>query len=263
MKFLPKKSLGQNFLTDSNIINKIVDIANINDQDNILEVGPGTGNLTSEIVKKKPKKIFLVEKDKLLYEDLTKKFKKNVSIFNEDIMFFNESGLSKEKLIVLGNLPYNISTQILIKWILNYNSNLWYKKLILMFQKDVADRIVAETNTKDYGRLSVISNWKLNITKHFDISKNCFYPKPKVESSILSFEPKKKYIKFKNSKSLEKVTRVFFSQRRKMINKPFKKLFDNNNEILSRLKINLNLRPANLSKEFYFKITEEYENLIY
>jgi 16S rRNA (adenine1518-N6/adenine1519-N6)-dimethyltransferase len=130
-----------------------------------------------------------------------------------------------------------------------------------MFQKDVAERITAKTNTKNYGRLSIISNWKLKITKHFDVSRNCFYPKPRVESSVLSFVPETKYVKFQNTKSLEVVTRVFFSQKRKMINKPIKQLFNNSNEILNKLKINLNLRPQNLSKEIYFEITKEYENL--
>jgi 16S rRNA (adenine1518-N6/adenine1519-N6)-dimethyltransferase len=130
-----------------------------------------------------------------------------------------------------------------------------------MFQKDVAERITAKTNTKNYGRLSIISNWKLKITKHFDVSRNCFYPKPRVESSVLSFVPETKYVKFQNTKSLEAVTRVFFSQKRKMINKPIKQLFNNSNEILNKLKINLNLRPQNLSKEIYFEITKEYENL--
>ena len=261
MKIVPKKSLGQNFLTDINIINKIIDIADINERDNILEVGPGTGNLTREIIKKKPKKIFLVEKDMLLYRNLKKEFKNKINIFNEDILKIKENNLSNKKLTVFGNLPYNISTQILIKWILSCNSNFWYKKLILMFQKDVAERIIAKTNTKNYGRLSIISNWKLKITKHFDISKFCFHPKPKVESSILSFVPETKYVKFQNARNLETVTRIFFSQKRKMINKPFKQLFNNNNKVLNRLKINLNLRPQNLSKEIYFEITKEYENL--
>ena len=172
MKIIPKKSLGQNFLTDINIINKIVDIGDINAKDDILEVGPGTGNLTREIIKKKPKKIFLIEKDKLLYRNLKKEFKNKINIFNEDILKINEKNLSDKKLTVFGNLPYNISTQILTKWILNCNANFWYKKLILMFQKDVAERIIAKTNTKDYGRLSIISNWKLKITIHFDVSKN-------------------------------------------------------------------------------------------
>ena len=261
MKFLPKKSLGQNFLTDINIINKIIDIGNINKEDDVLEVGPGTGNLTKKIIDKKPKKIFLIEKDNLLYRNLKKEFKNKINIFNEDILKTNEKNLSKKKLTVFGNLPYNISTQILAKWILSCDSNFWYKKLILMFQKDVAERIIAKTNTKNYGRLSIISNWKLKITKHFDVSRNCFYPRPRIESSVLSFIPKTKYVKFKNAKSLEVVTRVFFSQKRKMINKPIKLLFNNNNEILNKLKINLNLRPQNLSKEIYFEITKEYENL--
>ena len=261
MKILPKKSLGQNFLTDINIINKIIDIGDISKKDDILEVGPGTGNLTKEIINKKPKKIFLIEKDKLLYRNLKKEFKNKINIFNEDILKTNEKNLSNRKLTVFGNLPYNISTQILAKWILNCNSNFWYKKLILMFQKDVAERITAKTNTKNYGRLSIISNWKLKITKHFDVSRNCFYPKPRVESSVLSFVPETKYVKFQNAKNLEVVTRVFFSQKRKMINKPIKQLFNNSNEILNKLKINLNLRPQNLSKEIYFEITKEYENL--
>ena len=261
MKIIPKKSLGQNFLTDINIINKIIDIGEINEKDDILEIGPGTGNLTREIIKKKPKKIFLIEKDKLLYRNLINEFKNKINIFNEDVLKINENNLSDKKLTVFGNLPYNISTQILAKWILNCNSNFWYKKLILMFQKDVAERIIAKTNTKDYGRLSIISNWKLKITKHFDVSRNCFYPKPRVESSVLSFVPETKHVKFKNAKSLEVVTRVFFSQKRKMINKPIKQLFNNSNEILNKLKINLNLRPQNLSKEIYFEITKEYENL--
>jgi len=261
VKILPKKSLGQNFLTDINIINKIIDIGDINEKNYILEVGPGTGNLTKEIINKKPKKIFLIEKDKFLYKNLKKEFKNKINIFNEDILKTNEKNLSNKKLIVFGNLPYNISTQILAKWILNCDSNFWYKKLILMFQKDVAERIIAKTNTKNYGRLSIISNWKLKITKHFDVSRNCFYPRPRIESSVLSFIPKTKYVKFKNAKSLEIVTRIFFSQKRKMINKPIKKLFNKSNKILNKLKINLNLRPQNLSKEIYFEITKEYENL--
>ena len=259
MKIVPKYSLGQNFLIDTNIINKIVDIGKVDEKEDVLEVGPGTGNLTREIIKKKPNKIFLIEKDKLLYTKLKKEFKNKINIFNEDILKTDEKSLSNKRLTVFGNLPYNISTRVLTKWILNGDSNFWYKKLILMFQKDVAERIIAKTNTMNYGRLSIISNWKLKITKHFDVSKNCFFPKPKVESSILSFVPEKKYIKFKNVKNLELVTRIFFSQKRKMINKPFKQLFYNNNEVLNRLKINLNLRPQNLSKEIYFEITKEYE----
>ena len=127
MEFRPKKSLGQNFLTDPNIINKIVNLGNLSKKDSILEIGPGTGNLTKQIIRKKPKKIFLVEKDSLLIKNLKINFENKVIIFNKDILEFNENSLSKDKLIVFGNLPYNISTQILIKWIINNNQNFWYK----------------------------------------------------------------------------------------------------------------------------------------
>jgi len=259
MKIRPKKSLGQNFLIDSNIINKIVNLASISKEDHILEIGPGTGNLTKEIIARKPNKFFVIEKDFLLAKNLKKNYENKIVIFNQDILKFNEKSLTKKKLIIFGNLPYNISTKILIKWILNYDINFWYKKLILMFQKDVAERIIADTNTENYGRLSIISNWKLEIRKHFDVSKNCFFPKPNVESSVLSFVPKNNFIRFKNSNNLEKVTRIFFSQKRKMINKPLKKLFKNNTQFINQF--NLNLRPSNLSKETYYKITQEYEKI--
>ena len=144
----PKKSLGQNFLTDHNIINKIIEIGNLDENDEILEIGSGTGNLTRALIKKKPKKIILIEKDHILYEKLKKEFREKTKIINDDVLKINEKRLSNKKLIVFGNLPFNISTQILIKWIVNCNSNFWYKKLILMFQKEVAERIVAGTNTK-------------------------------------------------------------------------------------------------------------------
>ena len=141
-----KKSLGQNFLVDHNTILKIIDTTQINEKE-ILEVGPGTGNLTSEILKKNPKKVYLVEKDNELSNNLKDKFGDRVTIFNEDILDLNEKSLSEEKLIVFGNLPYNISTEILCNWIVKLTDNhFWFSELILMFQKEVADRIIAKKN---------------------------------------------------------------------------------------------------------------------
>ena len=120
-----------------------------------------------------------------------------------------------QKLTVFGNLPYNISTEILSKWIIRLNNEFWFDSLVLMFQKEVADRIIAKTNTSNYGRLSILSNWKLNIKKIIDIKPESFSPKPKVDSSLLLFTPKDKFFKLKNPKNLEMITRVFFSQRRK------------------------------------------------
>ncbi len=255
-----KKSLGQNFLIDKNIIEKITNTTKIHEK-NILEIGPGTGNLTSYILKKKPKKFLLIEKDNQLAISLENQFKNKVEIINNDILQINENNLFDEKVTVFGNLPYNISTEILSKWIVNLKDNFWFEYLILMFQKEVADRIIAECNTSNYGRLSIICNWKLDIKKVCDIKPEAFYPKPKVDSSLLFFSPKKKFIKIRNPNNLEKVTRVFFNQRRKMIKKPFNQLFNGDKRVLNKLKIDLNLRPQNLNFETYYKLAFEYENL--
>ena len=255
-----KKSLGQNFLTDRNILEKIVGITKIKNK-TILEVGPGTGNLTSFILKNNPKKLFVVEKDKDLAENLKNTFKDQLTIINDDILNVNENLLFNDKVTVFGNLPYNISTEILNRWIINLKNDFWFDHLVLMFQKEVADRIIAKFNTSAYGRLSILSNWKLNIKKICDIKPESFSPKPKINSSLLFFSPKKDFYKIKDPKNLEKITRIFFSHRRKMLKKPFNQLFNGDQKILDKLNINLNLRPQNLNFEIYYKLTGEYENL--
>ena len=209
-----KKSLGQNFLKDKNILEKITNLTNIEDKV-VLEIGPGTGNLTSYILKKNPKKIFVIEKDNELAINLENRFNNQLTIINDDILNVDETNLFKDKVTVFGNLPYNISTEILTKWIINLNSDIWFDKLILLFQKEVADRIICDYNTSHYGRLSIISNWKLNIKKIIDVKPSSFNPKPKVDSTLLLFTPKEKFFKLKNSESIENVTRIFFNQKRK------------------------------------------------
>ena len=255
-----KKSLGQNFLTDRNVLEIIVNTTRIKDK-NILEIGPGTGNLTSFILKKNPKKFYVIEKDNNLSENLNNTFKDQLTIINDDILNIDENLLFNEKVTVFGNLPYNISTEILSKWIVNLKDNFWFDYLVLMFQKEVADRIIANFNKSTYGRLSILSNWKLNVKKICDIKPESFSPKPKVDSSLLFFSPKQSFHKIKNPKNLEKVTRIFFSQRRKMLKKPFNQLFNGDKKILSKLKIDLNLRPQNLDFDTYYKLTSEYEKL--
>ena len=130
-----------------------------------------------------------------------------------------------------------------------------------MFQKEVAERILAKTNSKNYGRLAVLSSWKLQIEKIIDVSPNSFYPIPKVKSTVLLIKPKKEYFNLKNSKNLEHVTNIFFNQRRKMVKKPLNIIFKNANEISKKLNINVNDRPQNLSPLKYLEICNEYENL--
>ena len=264
--YFANKRLGQNFLIDKNIINKIISIGNINENKTILEIGAGYGNLTKKIFIKKPKKIIAVEKDKRLASFLKKSFVdcKNVKIINEDILNIIDNKYLEKNIIVFGNLPYNISTQILVKLALLKKWPPWYDSLIFMFQKEVADRIIAKNNTKNFGRLSVLCNWRFEIKKHFDISKNCFFPKPKINSTVLSFKPKKKNdFNIKNPKNLELITRLLFSTRRKMINKSFLKIFKGKKEIAKKLNLDLKQRPEQLSEDIFYKITMEYERSLY
>ncbi len=261
MSVVPKKSLGQNFLIDKNIINKIVNTVNVENK-TILEVGPGTGNLTTALLEKKPKKMFVIEKDNDLVSLLKTDLKNKIDIINKDVLNVNENILSDEKLIVFGNLPYNISTEILCKWILNLNDQkIWFSNLILMFQKEVADRIISNYDCSSYGRLSILANWKLDIKKIIDIKPNSFKPKPKVDSSLLFLSPKENFIKLNNSLNLEKITRIFFSHRRKMIKKPYNQIFKDNRDIVRKLNLKLELRPQNLDHDTYYKLAQEYEKL--
>ena len=256
-----KKSLGQNFLIDDIVLKTIVDCVEIENK-TVLEIGPGTGNLTNFILNKNPKKTFVIEKDYELAEKLKIKYPNLLNIINKDVLQVDENSLFNEKAVVFGNLPYNISTEILSKWIVNLKDYFWFEALVLMFQKEVADRIVANTNNSKYGRLSVLANWKLNIIKIRDIKPNSFKPKPKIDSSLLFLTPKKNFYKIKDAKNLEKITRIFFNNRRKMIKKPYNQIFNGDPRVLAKLKLDLNLRPQNLSPETYLKLTQEYENLI-
>jgi len=256
----PKKSLGQNFLIDRNVLEQIVDTVEITNKE-VLEIGPGSGNLTTFILKKNPKKVYTIEKDDELALLLKDKFTDEITIINDDVLKISEDKISNEKLTVFGNLPYNISTEILSKWIVNIDKNFWFENLILMFQKEVAERIIAEPNTSKYGRLSILSNWKLHIKKIIDIKPLSFSPRPKIDSTLLLFTPRENFFKLKEAKNLEMITRVFFSQRRKMLKKPFNQIFNDAKAVSEKFNINLNLRPQNLEPEIYFNLVKEYESL--
>ena len=255
-----KKSLGQNFLIDREVLEKIVSITKIAGKE-VLEIGPGSGNLTTYILKQKPKKLYVVEKDDELAILLKEKFDTEIEIINDDILKVSEGKISDQKLSVFGNLPYNMSTEILSRWILNIGSNFWFQSLVLMFQKEVADRIVSEFNNSKYGRLSILSSWKLNVKKIIDIKPQSFSPRPKIDSSLLLFTPKVNFFELKDPKNLEKITRIFFSHRRKMLKKPFNQVFANGKQVAEKFGIDLNLRPQNLEPKTYFKLVKEYEDL--
>ena len=260
MHIKAKKSLGQNFLIDRNILEQIVDTVDVANKE-ILEIGPGSGNLTTYILKKNPKKFYVIEKDDDLALLLKEKFNDQINIINDDVLKISENNISNQKLTVFGNLPYNISTEILSKWIINLGKNFWFENLVLMFQKEVADRIIAQYNTSKYGRLSILSNWKLNVKKIIDIKPESFSPRPKIDSSLLLFTPRLDFFKIDNPKNLEMITRIFFSQRRKMLKKPFNQVFKNSKKVSEKFNIDLKMRPQNLEPELYFNLVKEYESL--
>ncbi len=262
MKF--KKSLGQNLLIDNNIINKIISLTNLNKK-NVIEIGSGTGNLTSKIFKEKPKKLICIEKDLKFVNYLDNLFKENKNFLsiNEDILKFDVHKLFQNDTVIIGNLPYNISSQILIKFI---KLNPWppkFKDMVFMFQKEVGEKIISSFGSPHYSRLSIITKFRFKIVNFFYVSKNSFFPKPKVDSIVIHFQPiLKKEISLKSINSLEFITNAFFSNKRKMVNKTFKKLKINDIKFIKKNKINLSLRPEKITEITYYKIAEYYENII-
>ena len=260
MRFL-KKSLGQNFLIDKNVINKITHLTDIKNK-NIIEIGPGNGALTENLLNQNPKTLNLIEKDNFFAEKLKKIYSssKIVKIYNLDVLKFNIERIIKKNTVIFGNLPYNISSQILVKILRIKNQPTKYKNIIFMFQKELGEKISSTFPNKNYGRLSILSNYKLDIHKKFIVSPYCFFPKPKVTSMVIHFKSKKKELfRIKNIKNLEKITNIFFSNRRKMINKNIKKII-NKKKIDQIPNLNLNIRPSEVSPEIYYKITELFED---
>ena len=255
-----KKSLGQNFLIEKNIVRKILSLTSFKGK-NIIEIGPGKGALTDEIIKMKPKLLILIEKDEALTNYLNSKYslEKTVKIYNTDILNFNFEKINKDKIIIIGNLPYNISSQILIK-ILRYKKiKTKFEDLIFMFQKELGEKIIGKFPSKNYGRLSIITNFKLRVIKKFLVSANCFFPKPKVTSMVIHFKTlKKNLFNINNISNLEKITNILFSNKRKMINKRISYILDNR-KIKKLPNLNLKLRPEKISPETFYKITELYE----
>ena len=207
----PKKSLGQNFLIDKNIAKKIVNITSINNQ-YIIEIGPGTGFLTDEIINKKPKKLYLLEKDKSLYLYLKKKYYdyKNIEIINDDALNFNLQYI-KEKKKIISNLPYNISIKLIMNWLKIENK---LQKMVLMIQKEVADKMNYVNKIKK-NRLNLFIEVASRYNVEFDVSNNVFFPKPKVKSSVISIIPKKN-LKI-NLNKFESFTREIFQYKRKKL----------------------------------------------
>ncbi len=245
-----KKSFGQNFLFDSNITDKIVKYSSPL-SNTVIEIGPGAGTLTKSILKLKVNEIILIEKDKSLIKLLQNLKEKNnsIEIYNNDALSLPIWKLGLGPREVIANLPYNISTKILINLLKNASQ---FTKLTMMFQKEVANRIIAKPGSKDYSRLSVISQLKTKVKVLFDVPDTAFFPKPKVKSSLVQFVPSEN-IKYNfNFEKMEQLTRLVFSKKRKMLRTIFKN--KGGSSFLNSISINPNIRPENLTLEEFCKL---------
>lgn len=245
-----KKKFGQHFLADQNIINKLVKHIAPNKDDILLEIGPGDGALSKSII---PliKKFYLIEKDKDLLDELYLLLKqnKNGEIINNDILKFNFASI-QEKFRVIGNLPYNISTEIIFMVCKVCN----IIDIHFMLQKEVVDRMIANPNTKTYGRLSVMTQAYFHAAKLFDISENVFVPKPKVKSSFIRLLPKEYIFDNNNHENIfYKIVKKAFEGRRKMIRTSLGEYFEEKDYDI--IKIDSKKRPENLSIKDYLLLS--------
>ena len=248
------KSLGQNFLFDLNLTDKIVK----NSEPicpTVIEIGPGPGGLTRSILKKKPNVLYTIDKDKQsekMLTDIKKIYRDNLIIITDDALHYPIWELGDSPRQVIANLPYNTGTKMLTSWLKHIQH---FDLLTLMFQKEVADRIIAKQGSKNYGRLSILTNWLTKSKKLFDIPSEAFIPRPKITSSVIQLKPVHKPLYDVSFESIEKITQMAFSQRRKMIKTSLKKV--NGQIILKELNISPNLRPENLSIIDFCKIAKK------
>ncbi len=257
-RITPKKHLGQNFIFDQNILNKIISNILPIKNFNIIEIGPGPGSLTLAILKNKPRKLILIEKDSSfcnIINNILKEYKNTEShLIIDDFLNFNLSKHINSNTKIISNLPYYLSTQILLK-VLPLNDNV--KEVMFTFQKEVADRITSEPNSKSYSRLSVIVQSVCDIKKKQKLPAEIFYPKPKINSTVLIFEKKQKII-INNFKSLQEVTKLAFNKRRKSIKNSLKSIV-NISHFLNELNIEDKVRPEQISVKKFCELA----NLIY
>jgi len=253
----PIKKLGQNFIYDKSLCDKIISGPDmIYEGQDILEIGPGPGGLTRSILEKNPRRLIVVEQDHRsidLLNDL-KKYYNNLEIIHGDALKLKISDLHlSNKVKIISNLPYNIGTKLLMNWSKEIEL---VKDITVMLQKEVVSRICAKVSTKDYGRLSIIMQILFTPIKQFDVSRDAFYPKPKVTSSVVRLIPKSTPINYEIIEKLEEITHIAFSARRKQIANSLYKYKVGIPKILEQLVISPNQRPEEISPELYLEIAK-------
>ena len=251
-----KKKFGQNFLQDNNIIKKIANVCDTRNDDLIIEIGPGAGALTSELVNKS--KVLAYEIDNELQDKLNDKFKdNNVDFVFDDFLNRNLkndlSAYNYNDLYVIANLPYYITTPIINKII---EEKINVKKMVLMVQKEVGERFSAKIGTKDYSSITIFLNYYFDIKKEFIVSRNSFYPKPNVDSIIVSFTRKEKKYNVKDENILFKLIKDSFKQKRKTLRNNLKEYdFSKVEEILLKHNLPLDIRAENISLDLFIEIS--------
>ena len=257
----PKKKLGQNFLHDKNIISSIINNVNVKDED-IIEIGPGPGILTENILKNKARSLLAIEKDDSFEVNLKKiknKYKDNFIYLIHDVIDFDFNKLTKKEYKIVSNLPYNISVPFILKMIKIRRVISW-KDMILMVQKEVAERITANIGTKNYGRLSIMVNLNNDVKKLLNVKPSSFIPKPKVDSTVIKISPKNKNLNI-NEEVFEKIVKICFSQRRKKIKNNLDQLNTNTSLLLELSNIDPDIRAENINIEGFLRISKNYEKL--
>ncbi|MDE5767387.1 MAG: 16S rRNA (adenine(1518)-N(6)/adenine(1519)-N(6))-dimethyltransferase RsmA [Malacoplasma sp.] len=252
-KFFASKKLGQNFLINETIKQKIVDSLNIKNSDNVLEIGPGFGALTKKILEKS-KNLTVIELDKRLVEFLKKEFP-DLKIINQDVLKFDFKSLEISSYKIISNLPYSISSQVIFKILKQSN----FSEAVLMVQKEMAERIIAKAGTKKYNNFTILLNLTSNILKLFNVSNSCFFPKPEIESTVIKFS-KKKSFDFEKFEILESFLKKCFLQKRKTIFNNLKKFYSKEKiiEVFKKNKINLTIRPENIEEDTYLKMCVDF-----
>ena len=258
----PKKKLGQNFLHDKNIISSIVNKANIEDED-IIEIGPGPGILTESILNNKARSLLAIEKDdsfELNLKKIRSNYRDNFDYLINDVIDFDFKKLTKKNYKFVSNLPYNISVPFILKMI-RIRKIIPWKEMILMVQKEVAERITAKINTKNYGRLSIMVNLNNDVKKLLNVKPSSFIPRPKVDSTVIKITPKNKEINI-NTEVFEKIVKTCFSQRRKKVKNNLDQLNINTISLLKLSNIDPDIRAENIDIEGFIRISRNYEEFI-
>ena len=252
----PKKFLGQHFLIDENISKKIVNSFSLKEFDKIVEIGPGKGALTKYLFEFS-NKLILIEYDTESVEYIKSSFKiHNPNIIKQDFLKYNLKDVLSQtsKNLIIGNFPYNISSQIIFKILENY---LLVDNLVGMFQKEVAERIISKPNSKEYGIISVKTQLLYDVKILFDVSPNVFFPKPRVNSSVISMTKKKNVNINFDVELFDRLVKLSFQQRRKKIKNSLKKLDIKENILEDSI---FGLRPEQLSVNDFIRLTQKITN---